>query len=268
MVKTSNIPLFNSSEIEEILNINKFPFNFQYLNTLHKELTNIINHPYFLNLFIEEFSQNHSPLSEFSILEKYIRKKIHSLPYQEEKLEIIDRFITLCEWGKETNSVKKSFLLQKTQNTIAYSELISNGIIYEYIIPYKLVENNTFVKFNHSIIFEFILFEKWITNKEINTSLFFEIRDYYINNIQLQCNLLKFFTEFLIFTNNLKMIKQLHMEFEKKILFSKTQPELPQCILIFSSVITKAFQTNQQFRKNFYPWILRSQLFNILYSEL
>ncbi|HSH20941.1 MAG TPA: hypothetical protein VLA03_10835, partial [Draconibacterium sp.] len=96
--------------------------------------------------------------------------------------------------------------------------------------------------------------------------LFFEIREYYINNSQLQCNLLNFFTRTLIHSSNYEVIKEIHIEFEKKISVINSHTQLPTCLSTFSVVVQDAFRTNLQFKNELAPWICNSNLGKILYT--
>lgn len=267
MAEAINIPLYNKKEIKNMLNKLQFKHDYEYLEINHNEILEILSYPYLLSLFAKEFNDNNN-VSEFKLLSSYIHKRLHSPPYREEKLILIDNFIELCKRGKETSSVMKKLLLSKAKYILAYRELISYGIFYEYIIPHDTVEYNTYVKFSQSKIFEFFLFEKWRLNKKISTNLFFEIREYYQNNIQLRCNILKLYTRALLDKGNFDLIKQIHTEFEErtKITIDSCSP-IPACLLSVVSVIKAALKADDKCRNNLIPWIKQTKVGELLYSS-
>jgi hypothetical protein len=152
-------------------------------------------------------------------------------------------------------------------NNLAYQELISHGIIHEYVVDKSILDNNTFIRFNQKVIFEYILFEKWRTNRELNADLFFEISDFYISNIQLQCNILNFFTSALIQKSRFDIIKQIHTEIEKKIPPINAHVQIPPYLSSVSVKINDSFLTNTRFREEMIPWISSSNLGKILYPH-
>jgi hypothetical protein len=148
----------------------------------------------------------------------------------------------------------------------AYLDLISNGIIYEYMYSGNLLENNINVRFSQNIVFEFLLFEKWRINRELDVALFFEIRNYYSNNIQLQCNLLNFFIRTIILDSKYDLVTQLHKEFEKIVSNINSHQQIPPCLKSVSVPVQEAIQTNVKFKARFTPWITNSKLGKLLYS--
>lgn len=267
MAEAINIPLYNKKEIKNMLNKLQFKYDYEYLEKYHNEILEILNYPNLLSLFTKEFNDDNN-ISEYKLLSSYIHKRMHSPPYREEKLILIDNFIELCKRGKNTGSVMKKVLLSKAKYILAYRELISYGIFYEYVIPHDTVEYNTYVKFSQSKTFEFFLFEKWRLNKQISTNLFFEIRKYYKNNIQLRCNILKLYTRNLLENENFDVIKQIHTEFEErtKITIDSCSP-IPACLLSVASVIKAALKVDDKCRDNLIPWIKQSKVGELLYSS-
>jgi hypothetical protein len=144
------------------------------------------------------------------IANNYLNERIYSQLYSEEKIKLVDTMLEMCKYGKETNSVKKEALFSALGNSkLAYHELGSYGIIYEYSVPNGLLGNSTYVKFNHSLIFEYLLLVKWSQNRSLDVNLFYALKDYYTNNIQLQCMLLVLFIRMLKYENKSEVIKQL-----------------------------------------------------------
>ncbi len=262
----ANIPAFNKNEIEKILTTHNFVYDYKYLRTHYKEVLDIIRNPYLLSLFVAEFSDD-KKISEITLLKRYILRRLNSPPYLEEKREIINTFIELCNKRKETSSVLRDKLFARINRTPAYRELVAYGMLYEYVIPGETLYINTYIKFRQNIIFEYLIFENWRHNRPLTSELFFKIRDFYQNNIQLQCNLLKFFIHFLILENKYDSIRKIHAQFEKKINSSVPHSEKTPCLRIFASVIKEALQTDPHFRENLKPWLLRTRIGKLYYAE-
>lgn len=265
IAKLTNIPHFDKNELETIISKYDFDQNFNYLNTYHQEVMNIICYPHLWSLFANEYQRN-GTISEVLLLNHYINQKLYAAPFRQEKIQLMNAFTDLSQLGKKSNSVRKEQLLFRANYLSAYRQLISFGIIYEYHIPNQLVTNNTFVAFNQNSVFEYILFEKWRNTDSLTPELFFKIRDYYRNKLQLQCNLLKYFIRFLILEKDFETIKKIHLQLEDTIELNSTE-DIPPCLRSVSGVIKQSIRTNSQFRKNITPWLTRSKFGTILYSE-
>ena len=188
------------------------------------------------------------------------------MPYREEKRALIDRFIELGKLGEESYSVIKNQLLYDENLKPAYEDLISKGIFYEYTDSGYLLANKVYTKFNQNIVFEYILFEKWRIDRELNVGLFFEIREFYKSNYQLQCNMLNFLARTLIYDGNFDIILQLHIEFEKRIPFINSHAQIPPCLNNLSVAVKEAFRTDTGFKEYIMTWISNSKLGKLLYT--
>lgn len=265
MTETINIPLFNKNEIKSILIKLNFEHSYEYLSLYHNEVLDIICYPYFLSLFVREYKQNEN-YTDIILLDTFISEKFISPPNRDEKLILINKFFELCEWGKETNSVNKNLLLSDAHHIAAYRELISHGIIYEYTVPEGIINQHIYVKFNQNIVFEFVLLTLWMRKKPRNMELFHEIKEYYQQNLQLQCKLMRGLIKMLLSNKKYDLIKRVHEEIEKSI----TTPinsllQLPSCIISIASVIKESSRTNFQCRDYLMPWFAQTRLGQILY---
>jgi len=259
-----NIPLFSKKEITILLKKHEFEHDYNYLNKYHPKVLNLIRNPYLLLLFMEDYEQNKS-ISEILLLSRFLSRRLYSPPFRQGKIQLIDAFTDLTHRGKISNSVQKEQLLSKASYISAYQQLISYGIIYEYHNLNDLAGKNTFVAFNQSDIYEYILFEKWRNNLPLTTELFFKMRNFYRNNVKLQCSLLKYFIRFLIFEKDFETIKKLHTKLESTTgIISKA--EVPPCLRSVSTIISQVMHTDHQFRKNLSPWLTRSKFGEMLYS--
>lgn len=265
MANAINIPLFEKEEIETYLQKYQLGIDYEHIIMHHNNILNFISYPYLLFLFLDEHNYGKKDVTEISLLNSYVKRKLISFPYYEEKISLIDRFIELSFWGKESYAVRKNTLLANEKHVLAYCDLMSKGILYEYTDSGKLLENNTYTKFSQSTIFEFLLFEKWRLKRKMDLNLFFKISDYYVKNNQLRCNLLNFFSRTLIYNNNFKVIKQLHIEFEKRISPVDSHAQIPPCLNTLSLVVKEAIHSNSRFKDELTPWISHSELGKLLY---
>ena len=207
-----NIPLFQKKEINELLKIHGFEYDCEILEKKNKNVLEIIRYPNIFTQFANQCKKTNE-ISEIILLHSFLEERIYSPPYSEEKITLVDTMLELCELGKETNSIKKDALFTTTKSSkLAYSILISYRIIYEYTIPNGVLGSITYVKFNHSQIFEYLLLVKWSQDRPLDIDLFYVIKEYYKNNIQLRCTLLELFSKMLKHEKKTEIINQLRMQ--------------------------------------------------------
>lgn len=267
MAEIINVPGFTVEEIERVLKATEFEHDFNYLEQNFGNILDNLRNPYFLSLFLEEFKKNKN-ISELNILENFLHSKLYSSPYRDETLKIINGFVELCARGKETNSVRKDKLLAKANHDFAYRGLVSNGILYEYVFPLGPPERNTFVKFKQNMLFEYFLFGSWLSGKTPDVDTIVQIKDYYENNIQLQCSLIKLITRDLLLKNQHDTIEQLFSQLEKTALPLTGGAQLPSCLLAVCSVIKNTLNSNDILYAKITPWINQSKFKTQLYRVL
>ncbi len=240
MIESRNIPLYSKEEVKKIIEKHQLKCDYNYLKENYNNILKILHYPYLLSIFKEKFGDSNE-ISLISLLNHYIKTRLNSPPYREDKLIIIDTFIELCDYGKDSDAVEKKTLLAKSNvNNFAYRELISIGLIYEYSVPDGLFGDDTFVKFHPDIFFEYILFEKWRQNEPLDINLFFKIKETYRNKIQLQCKLLKFFIRFLYYERKISILQQLQTIFKTTSFTSR-----PEESVYFDSVVSVLNETMQ-----------------------
>ncbi len=236
MTDARNIPLYSKLEIKEILK----KWN---IENAHKEFTSgflfkFMRNPFFLSLAIEQFNQT-GAAGVIPLLKTYLEKKLNSSPYRDDKIIILDSLIELCNWGKETDSVEKMLLMSNTEiNKIAYRELIAGGIIYEYPEPEGLLGKNTYIRFNQSIVFEYLLLGKWRQKSTSDNEVFAEIESFYKKNVQMQNNLFEVFIKVLEHEGKHQTLKKL---------FGKMRSQSPR--IRRSQPVIEDFEEGQKNRK-------------------
>lgn len=218
LIDNINIPLLSDEEIDALFKKYGIEKDCDFFGDKYKNVLDVIRYPYMFKLFIKQFKQTNE-ISVIAILHNYLNERIYTQPYNEEKITLIDTMLELCEYGKETNTIKKDSLFTATKSSkLAYNDLISYGIIYEYTVPSGLLGTSTYVKFNHSLIFEYLLLVKWRKNRPMDVNLFYAIKEYYNHNIHLQCTLLTLFIKMLKHEKKTEVLNQLQT------LFNTIQP--------------------------------------------
>ncbi|QGY46178.1 hypothetical protein GM418_21670 [Maribellus comscasis] len=245
----TNVPPFERTEIETLLNKFEFPYDFSYLEKYHTDILHIIKNPYFLRLFIESFKEVDT-ISEIILLKNFLQKRLFSPPYSEDKQILINQFIEICNKGKERNSVLKDKLLQVQFNDFALRELISNGILYEYNVVNHEIQSDTYLKFNQNIVFHFLLLLYWKGNNPLSNDLFKRILNYYANNQKLQCSLLKLFIHLTIHQKNFELIKKILTDIDRNSSDSKSA----ECLIPLFKTIRDALMANKHVRETLIPW--------------
>ena len=205
-----NIPPFSDEEMKELIQKYEPDLNFETLNS-NKLLMDSLRNPQMFSLYAKLKSEKKS-VSAFDWIKEYVSSRLYTPPYQEEKLKIIDSFLELCEKGKKKTSVGKYDLLAEVNYQLAYRELISYGIVQEFIVPEGFFQNKLFVKFRDELVFNYVLLEYWLRNETVNIQLFNRIINFYDNNIEQQCNLMQLFLNYLVSAEEYELLDQIRKE--------------------------------------------------------
>lgn len=251
-INAINIPLFSHKEIKSVLQLHNAEQNYNEIFTRNKDVLEIIVHPFSLSLFIGAFKQNEN-ISEIILLNRYINTKILSPPFLENKLLLINRYIKLCNFGKDTSSVKKDLLLSDKNNIPAYRELLSNGIIFEYIIPKDSIIPTIYVSFSQEIIFEYFVLRAWSNNKPYTAGLFFEIMKFYNCMKYTQCNVLKLFIKQLLHHNNIEVLKSIHEKLGQLGMCKMKDPNKPKCVCSIKLALDEVVKKQQELSQTLLP---------------
>ncbi len=238
-INAINIPLYKHNEIKAILRLNRAEQNYQEIFSMYKNVLEIIAHPYSFSLFIGAFRQNEN-VSEVILLNRYINTKVLSMPYLAEKLALVQRYIKLCNFGKSTSSVRKGKLLSDKNNSPAYRELISNGVVFEYSISEESITPSIYVSFSQEIIFEYLVLRAWGNDRPFTADLFFEMMKFYNNSKYTHCNLLKLFIKMLLHHKQHVVIKSINDRFEQMEKDETDGSYTSSCMLILKSAIEEA----------------------------
>ncbi len=240
-----NIPLLNVQEVKSVFSLQKVENKFEHISTRYKDVMEIIVNPYFLSLFPGAFRENED-ITEIILLNRFIKAKILSLPFIGEKLQLIHRYMALCNRGEKTSSVEKDQLLYGSGFLLAYQQLVANGIIYEYIIQEDTIDLRFLVSFNQRIIFNYMVLRDWSKEKKLSVELFFEMKEFYGNNTQMQCDILKLFLKLLAHNKEFEMIKKIHVFLGKSVLENKDLTDADGFMPCINSVIEDMAKNNEE----------------------
>jgi hypothetical protein len=215
---------------------------------------------------VKEFNPNEE-LSIFLLLGRYLDKKIYKQPYRDEKIQLVNRFFELCNMAKESNSAIKD-LLVNNMTVMGFRELVSYGILYEYTAPVDFFDLNVYVRFSQNSIFDFLLFKKWLQFKPPSVDLFKDIKEFYENNVQMQCRLLPLNIKLFLHNKDYQTVLHIHEQLEKVMKVSdESSDTLPMCMISIAEVVRIALKNNPALRELFMPWINSSRLGNTLYGQ-
>lgn len=124
----------------------------------------IISNPFFLELFVKLYSPERMYQLDKGqdLIVEYLKNKIFYSRFSDEKMDIINGFLKLIDFGKNGLAVKKMNLRElypihlKTGGDYyqAYEELVSFGLFTEYISINELSSYCKYVKFTNEILLE------------------------------------------------------------------------------------------------------------------
>lgn len=265
LANTVNVPPLNSNEIRHYFKRNNSALTFEYLNFNHPEIIDIVNNPYFLHLFGR--SQNPENIhSDIELLTKFVQIKVLIEPYLEEKSKIINAFFKLSNYAKSSSSVEKKDLPEMTYFNLAYKELISNNVLYEYTVQGNYLAVKTFVKFTNDILLGFFLTNKWIEENNFNLKLIRHIYKFYEKNSKLQVDILKYMIKYAFQEGNAEILKNIFTVFiyENEIHFDA---ELKQVNSEIINVIGIGIRKNKIMRDILIPFYAKSKAGQHIYFE-
>lgn len=262
---TINVPLLEKNEIKKILERKHSLRLYQYLNFHYPEITELIKHPYFLNLF--SLQENLDEVqSDIELLNRFVFNYVLSEPYAEEKSKIIDTIFHLNNYGKNLGPVKKSELPTSEEFSNAYKELIAQNILYEYSVPGSYLSVTTFVKFSNNILVEFLLANKWLSENQFDLNLIKKIIQFYDSNHQLCCNLIKYLIKIAFKEGQTELLKNVYSIFTENSSQSLTI-NLHDIDAETINVIGVELRKNKKIRDYLIPHFAKSRIGQLLYFE-
>jgi len=205
-----NVPLLSEEEISQIAQQFETGHKLDDIFLSNPEISEIINIPYFLNLYIQ-YSSKENVLSDIELLTDYFFEKVIKGTQGERKYNIINFMLEQMKLGVDGNTILKSKIAAKIgDNAIAYFELISDGIIYEQQKNDNFLALDYIVRFSHEIIFEFLIANLWLRNNDFNLKLLETIFQFYQKNKTLQTRILKWIIKFAFKESNTGILKNIY----------------------------------------------------------
>ncbi|MFT5749214.1 MAG: hypothetical protein ACI93S_000467 [Ancylomarina sp.] len=197
-VDKRNFPPLNDLEIQYVFDET---VNHQFFFELRTEnldyyQRNTISNPFFLELFIKTYSPNKkTDLNDgYKLINEFLKNKIYYSRYSEEKIDILKGLLKIQKYGKGSHSIKKVELKSmfpihlKTAGNYysAYEEMLSYGLISEYVSVNEFNGYCKFVKIYNEQIFEVLLVKELIeSNQGIDFALFKKIEiDYHESELK------------------------------------------------------------------------------------
>jgi len=191
-VDKRNFPPLNGFEIQYVFDetINQQFFYELKVENLDYNQRNTISNPFFLELFVKIYAPNKTgDINDgFKLLDEFLKNKIYFSRYSEEKIEILKGILKIQKYGKDSHSVKKMNLKSmfpihlKTAGNYyyAYEEMLSYGLISEYVSVNEYNGYCKFVKIYNEQLFEVLLVKELIEfNQGVDFDLFKQIeKDY------------------------------------------------------------------------------------------
>tara|TARA_R110001583_G_scaffold16737_2_gene68446 strand:+ start:4342 stop:6891 length:2550 start_codon:yes stop_codon:yes gene_type:complete len=191
-VDKRNFPPLNDKEIQYVFDetVNQQFFFELRIENLDYYQRNTISNPFFLELFLKTYSPNKTDdLNDgFKLINEFLKNKIYYSRYSEEKIDILKGLLKIQKYGRDSHSVKKVELKSmfpihlKTAGNYysAYEEMLSYGLITEYVSVNEFNGYCKFVKIYNEHVFEVLLVKELIeANKGLDFALFKKIESDY-----------------------------------------------------------------------------------------
>jgi len=260
-----NVPVLTDNEIKLYLGNTYSLERYENLKFHYPEIAEIVNTPYLLHLFSQ--SQNTEDIhSDIELLNQYISYKILTEPYLDEKSTIINSFYHLSEYAKQDIAVKKENLKVAKEYNLAYKELISDNVLYEFTVPGSYLSVVTYVKFANNTLLEFILANKWVEENKFDLHLIRKVYRFYSDKPSLQTNIIKYLIKLAFKEGNTAILKDIFSVFasERSLFVTLKQNSVDPEIIYMIGVELRKDKTLRDF---LIPIYAKSNLGQVLYFE-
>lgn len=183
----TNVPLLKMGEVEQILRNSGVFDASSVVNVMQEGILNITRIPYFLHLYISLAQVNKNIVSDTDLLREFVSRRIIGTENGSRKLKLIDFLLFSTNYGLDNDIVVKTSLQSLINDyKTEFDELVSLGVLYEYTVEDKFLAAATYVKFNHQILFEFLLANYWLRESTFDCDLFDEVSEFYKGNPSLK----------------------------------------------------------------------------------
>lgn len=153
-----NLPLLTEQEVKSIL------YNHQFdpatVRTFSDHFLQKLRYPFYLQLFCQlnagpdqTFTDEH--LSLFEIISKFIQQRVFSSQTNSFKIKIIDKLLSLLDYGRGGQYTDKHMLLNQNPDLFpAYKELLADNILVEENLSQEIMFHVK-VRFAHNFLLEY-----------------------------------------------------------------------------------------------------------------
>ena len=207
---SSNIPPLKMEEVEQVL-VNNGAYNFSNIATLmHGGFTNIARIPYFLHIYVLLWQSQTGNISDIDLLREYMVRKIIEPSDGAASIELIDKILKCSNFGLDSDfAIKDNITPIIKKYNIEFNNLLNNGIVYEQKQTDFLLNTKTYIKFTHSILFEFLLANHWLRKYGFTEKLIKTVSDFYDKNLTLKHQIISWIIKYAFKENRTGLVKDI-----------------------------------------------------------
>ncbi|RUT73476.1 hypothetical protein [Ancylomarina longa] len=168
-INHTNLKSLTNHEIQYVINrtINQEYSICLKVADLSQTQREVISNPFFLELFVKLFDPNkeYANGEGHELLKEYLKNKIFYSRFSEEKTDLLREILSLIQHGKFGTAAKKMDLRERYPIHLksagnyhaAYEELVSYGLLTEYIALNEKYSYCRFVKLTNELVFETLI---------------------------------------------------------------------------------------------------------------
>ena len=207
---SANVPPLKMQEVEQVLMSNN-AYDFSHIAMfMHGGFSNIARIPYFLHIYISLAQTRPDSISDIDLLREYMKRKIIEPPEGAQNIELIDKILQGSNYGLGSDyAVKDNIEIFLQRYTHEYANLIDDGIIYEYKHIGKFLVPQTYIKFSHSILFEFLLANHWLRKYGFTEKLLEKVSTFYHKNPVLKYQIVLWIIKYSFKEKQITLVKDI-----------------------------------------------------------
>ncbi len=226
----TNIPPLNTDEMFRIArNLrNNFEDNlYEKLEEviLSEDFSYVLSYPLYFQMFIQLIQEKNAvPESETELFIEFIRTKISAGSFAEGKQAVIQAILEELDYGYKGISAPKKKLMENDlfkNNTKAYHELLSFGILREYQHFNNFGIMTIHVQFGHKNLLEFLIATHYAAKDDKLTISTFEFIFKRFQNSQLKTEIIKWLIKLAFFQKEYDVVFNLNKLIKKYDYFTK-----------------------------------------------
>lgn len=264
-----NVPLFSNDEIKKAFGKYKRNLSYYHLSLYYPDVFKIINTPRYFSFFIHDDNSSWEEFTEIDFVNRLIQHFYCSQPFAEDKQQLINSFLHLCNKNSNCTFLRKDLLLAKVECRLAYNDLVKNGLLYEYLGSSSQPELQLNVRFSNSEIYDYLFAWVLVREKGLNLALINLVLDKYRDIIHLQYSLLRWIVKIAFFEGNTSFLKRLHKTMERQVDVSKESGKeaIPGALRTMQTAFIECFRTNSKLSELLLPEFAKTELGQKLFFE-